>query len=54
MRERSALLDMVIGEELEVATLRKDCCFIVNRTIFETKDRLGSDLIAVGDLDKIT
>jgi hypothetical protein len=44
---------MVVGYELELTALRKDCGFIVDRTIFETEKQARGDLIATDDLELI-
>jgi hypothetical protein len=44
---------MVVAYELEFTALRKDCGFIVDRTIFETEKQARDDLIATDDLELI-
>ena len=51
LRERRAFLDVVIGNELEVAALRKDRGFIVKRAVFEIKGQPRSNLAPMGDLN---
>jgi hypothetical protein len=42
---------VVIGNELEVAALRKDRGFIVKRAVFEIKGQPRSNLAPMGDLN---
>jgi hypothetical protein len=45
---------MAVGDELEVAALREDCSFIVDRAIFEAEEQPGGYPITADDLEEVT
>jgi hypothetical protein len=53
LREGRPFLDVVVGDELEVTALRKDCSFIINRAILETEEQARGNPIAPNHLDQI-
>jgi len=52
--ERWTLLHKVIGQESECAALRKDSCFLKDRTVLESEDKVRVHAITVGHLDRVT
>jgi hypothetical protein len=44
---------MVVGDELEITALRKDCSFVVDRAIFETEEQTGGNPITTDDLEEV-
>jgi hypothetical protein len=53
MREGRPFLDMVVGDELEVPSLRKDCSLIIDRAVFETEEQPGCNPITTDDLEEV-
>ena len=45
---------MAVGDEPEVAALRKDCSFIVDRAIFEAEEQARGNPITADDLEEVT
>jgi hypothetical protein len=45
---------MVVGDEVKGATLREDRGFIVGGTVFESEERMRSDLAAAEDLNAVS
>jgi hypothetical protein len=54
MREGRTFLYVVVGDELKVTALRKDCSFIVDRAIFETEEQARGNPIAADYLEEVT
>ena len=52
-RKHGALLDVVVADEAKGALLRKGSNFIVDRSIFEVKDKMGHNARAANHLDQI-
>ena len=51
--ERRPLLHHVIGDEPEVAALRKNGGFLLPRTVFEAEVELSCDLVAASHLGQV-
>src|SRR6266568_4018260 len=54
MRKERSLLYVVVGDELQLAALGKDGCFVVYRAIFEMKNQAGCDFVAMDCLGEVT
>ena len=54
MRKGRSFLDVVVADQLEGAALREACRLIVNRAVFEMKDRSRCDAAASHDLEAVS
>ncbi|SRR6266478_6683857 len=52
--ERRALLHKVISQESEYAALRKDSCFLKDRAVLESEDKVRGHAITMGHLGRVT